>query len=192
MTRPARHAHGFAPRGQTGATLIVAIIMLLIITVLALSSMRGVSLESRITGNLKQQKTLVNAAEAALRMGELSISQAQCSTTPSYAPCIPIASVTANTNADTPQLFNTSNFAANINTVAASSYDVRVQWYVVDLKLLGGQTQNNCALMARDCGRHYYEITACAIASSDANVTCSNNTTLQRTILRTVYAISDS
>jgi len=190
MTRTCRHPHGFAPRGQTGATLLVAIMMLLIITLLALSSMRGVSLESRITGNLKQQKSLVNAAEAGLRMGESSITNGQCSTT-TYKPCIPFSSVTATSSADTPQLF-TSTYSAYINTVTSGTYDVQIQWYVVDLNLLGGQTQNNCALLDRDCGRHYYEITACAIASSDASVTCSNNTALQRTILRTVFAVSDS
>jgi type IV pilus assembly protein PilX len=189
MKRSVHRPQGLALHRQTGATLIVAIMMLLIITLLALSSMRGVSLESRITGNLKQQKTLVNAAEAALRMGEASINQGQCATT-LYAPCIPIGIVTANANADTPQLFNTSAFAAYLNTVTANTYEVRVQWYVVDLKLLGGQTQNGCALMARGCGRHYYEITACASAST--TVTCSADANIQRVILRTVFAVSDS
>lgn len=190
MTRPSRRPHSFAHREQTGATLIVAIVMLLIITLLALSSMRGVSLESRITGNLKQQKALVNAAEAALRMGELSINQWQCTSNTTYKPCIVFNTVTASTNADTPQLFNTSANAANINTVTSGTYEVQVQWYVVDLKLLGGQTQNNCALMAKDCGRHYYEITACASAST--TVTCSADANIQRVILRTVFAVSDS
>ncbi|RAU44905.1 MULTISPECIES: PilX N-terminal domain-containing pilus assembly protein [unclassified Pseudomonas] len=189
MTRSSQLRLGCVARRQAGATLIVAIVMLLIITLLALSSMRGVSLESRITGNLKQQKTLLNAAEAALRMGEQSINQGQC-TSPTFAPCVPISSVTANANADTPQLFNTTAFAAYLNTVQANAYEVRVQWYVVDLKLLGGQTQNMCALLARDCGRHYYEITACASASS--TVTCSADANIPRVILRTVFAISDS
>lgn len=176
--------------GQTGATLLVAIMMLLIITLLALSSMRGVSLESRITGNLKQQKSLVNAAEAGLRIGELSITQSQCLAS-TFKGCVPLSKIAANANADTPQLFNTAANAANLNTVpTASGYDgrnVKIQWYVVDLKLLGGQTQNNCALMAKDCGRHYYEITACA-----STVLCSSDTTTQRVILRTVFAVSDS
>lgn len=55
MSRPIA-AYRHSPRAQAGATLLVAIMMLLIITLLALSSMRGVSLESRITGNLKNQK----------------------------------------------------------------------------------------------------------------------------------------
>ena len=188
MIRQSKGFDGLMPREQTGATLIVAIMMLLIITLLALSSMRGVSLESRITGNLKQQKALVNAAEAGLRMGELSITQWQC--TPSAAnlnkSCVLLSTIAANANADTPQLFNTSANAANLNSVT-SGYDVQIQWYIVDLKFLGGQAQNNCALMARDCGRHYYEITACA-----STVLCSSDTTTQRVILRTVFAVSDS
>lgn len=186
MMRLPTQLRGFAPRAQAGATLMVAIMMLLIITLLALSSLRGVSLESRITGNLKQQKIMVNAAEAGLRMGELSITQWQCQTNATYKPCVPISTVVANANADTPALFNVSANAANLNSVT-SGYDVKIQWYIVDLKLLGGQTLNNCALTGKDCGRHYYEITSCA-----STVLCSSDNTTQRVILRTVFAVSDS
>ena len=55
---------------QRGATLLVALVMLLILTVLAVSSMRGVVLESRITGNRAETQRLQTAAEAALREGE--------------------------------------------------------------------------------------------------------------------------
>ncbi len=55
---------------QRGATLLVALVMLLILTVLAVSSMRGVVLESRITGNRAESQRLQTAAEAALREGE--------------------------------------------------------------------------------------------------------------------------
>lgn len=186
MRRKQTSLSGLARREQVGATLIVAIVMLLIITLLALSSMRGVSLESRITGNLKLQKSLFNAAEAGLRIGEQSINEWQCTSNTSYKNCVLFSSLTPDANADTPQLFNTSAYSANLNSVA-SGYDVKIQWYVVDLRLLGEPTQNNCALMARDCGRHYYEITACA-----STVLCSSDTTTQRVILRTVFAVSDS
>lgn len=186
MTRQLMRFPAGTPRHQAGATLLVAIMMLLIITLLALSSMRGVSLESRITGNLKQQKMLMNAAEAALRMGETSITQWQCQPNTSYKNCVPLSTITATANADTPQLFNTTANAVNLNSVT-SGYDVKIQWYVVDLKFLGGQSQNICALLNRDCGRHYYEITACA-----SSVLCSSDTTTQRVILRTVFAVSDS
>jgi len=55
---------------QQGATLLVALVMLLILTVLAVSSMRGVLLESRITGNRAENLRLQTAADAALKEGE--------------------------------------------------------------------------------------------------------------------------
>ena len=45
-----KHAVHF-PKQQRGAVLFIALIMLLVITVLAVSSMREVTLEARITGN---------------------------------------------------------------------------------------------------------------------------------------------
>ncbi|MHB0817508.1 pilus assembly PilX family protein [Stutzerimonas stutzeri] len=56
---------------QQGATLLVALVMLLILTVLAVSSMRGVVLESRITGNWVEALRMQTAADAALREGEV-------------------------------------------------------------------------------------------------------------------------
>lgn len=181
-------------RDQNGATLLVALMMLLIITLLALSSMRGVSLESRITGNLRLQKTLTNAAEAGLRIGELSINQWQCTAAAGNTnkPCIPTPNAATLVNGDYPLAFNAAN-SANINLVTTYQYNpvtgnnVEIEWYVIDLRFLDGQTQNNCGLLARDCGRHYYEITACA-----SNVRCSSDATTQRVILRTVFAVSDS
>ncbi|AWT11310.1 pilus assembly PilX family protein [Stutzerimonas frequens] len=61
---------GFRPTRERGATLLVALVMLLIMTVLALSSMRGVVLESRITGNRAENLRLKGAASAALREAE--------------------------------------------------------------------------------------------------------------------------
>ncbi len=58
------------PRRQQGATLFVALIVLLVITLLALSSARETTLESRITGNFVEQQKLSNYAESALRQGE--------------------------------------------------------------------------------------------------------------------------
>lgn len=51
---------------QQGAVLVIALVFLLIITSLAVTSMREVALDSRITTNLVDQKQLFNAAEAGL------------------------------------------------------------------------------------------------------------------------------
>ncbi|PAU88502.1 pilus assembly protein PilX [Pseudomonas sp. WN033] len=55
---------------QRGAALVIALVFLLILTTLAITNMREVTLEARITGNLVDQKQLFNAAEAGLRDGE--------------------------------------------------------------------------------------------------------------------------
>lgn len=55
---------------QQGVTLLLALVFLLIITVLAISSMREVALEARITGNVVENKRLMGEAESALRDGE--------------------------------------------------------------------------------------------------------------------------
>ncbi len=58
------------PARQQGSTLFVALIMLLVITLLAISGARETTLESRITGNFVEQQKLLNDAEATLRQGE--------------------------------------------------------------------------------------------------------------------------
>lgn len=55
---------------QHGAVLLVALVMLLIITLLAVSNMRGVALESRITANRAHEAQARSVADAAIREAE--------------------------------------------------------------------------------------------------------------------------
>lgn len=57
-------------QSQRGAVLLVALIMLLMLTMLAIGSMRGVTLETRITANRALDTQLQNVADAALREAE--------------------------------------------------------------------------------------------------------------------------
>ncbi|OWP47554.1 pilus assembly PilX family protein [Pseudomonas nitroreducens] len=70
--RPHRNSYG-SRQGQTGASLFIALIIMLLVTVLALSSTREVALESKITANFVEQQRLANGAEAGLRDGEYSM-----------------------------------------------------------------------------------------------------------------------
>lgn len=170
---------------QTGATLLIAIVFLLVITILGISSMRGVSLESRITANLKQEKTLMAAAEAGLRIGETSISRTAPPTTVracNSTACMPwtLSELTADaTTIDTPALFAAAN-NANVANVT-SGYDTKIQWYVVQLGKMGVLSQNDEAL--RGAGVQFYEVNACA-----STVLCTSDTVTPRVILRTVIA----
>ena len=60
------HAH----KSQKGATLFIALIMLLMLTLLAVNSMQDVTLENRITASHGQTLQLSNIADAALREAE--------------------------------------------------------------------------------------------------------------------------
>ncbi len=60
----------FSRSSQRGAVLVIALVMLLVLTVLAVSNMRGVTLESRITSQRALSFKLNSAAEAALREAE--------------------------------------------------------------------------------------------------------------------------
>lgn len=60
----------YSPRQQRGAILIVALIMLLLLTIIGLSSMRGTSLQENMAGNMRDGNLALQASEAALRKGE--------------------------------------------------------------------------------------------------------------------------
>jgi type IV pilus assembly protein PilX len=58
---------------QGGAVLIIALVMLLVLTLLATTSMRSTVLDARITGNHLHTTNLQNLANAALREGEFRL-----------------------------------------------------------------------------------------------------------------------
>lgn len=58
------------PRAQRGVALAVVLILLLVMTLLALTSLRGTLLEERMSANLMDRSLSFQAAEAALREGE--------------------------------------------------------------------------------------------------------------------------
>lgn len=55
---------------QHGAVLIVALIMLLILTIIAVSSMQGTSLQETMAGSARDKNLAFQASESALREGE--------------------------------------------------------------------------------------------------------------------------
>jgi type IV pilus assembly protein PilX len=66
MTSRLRHR----PRAQRGISLIISLILLVIVTLLASGSMRGVVLQTRMSGNAHDRGLAFQAAEAALREAE--------------------------------------------------------------------------------------------------------------------------
>ena len=58
------------PKRESGAALIVALLFLVILAMLGVSSMSSTTLEERMSGNARDQNVAMQAAEAALRDGE--------------------------------------------------------------------------------------------------------------------------
>ncbi|WP_455922116.1 pilus assembly PilX family protein [Pseudomonas putida] len=77
--------------GQNGMVLVVALVMLLLITMIGISSMQNATLQEKMAGSVQTRTTTFEAAEMALRAGESAVSAstyslAQCSGTAGCAP----------------------------------------------------------------------------------------------------------
>lgn len=59
---------------QSGAALVIGLILLLVMTLLGVTAMRGTTLQERMSGALSDQNTAFQAAETALRQGESVLS----------------------------------------------------------------------------------------------------------------------
>lgn len=60
---------------QSGAAMVIALVMLLVLTLLATASARMTLLEERMTGNTQDRNVAFQVAEAALRQGEDIVQQ---------------------------------------------------------------------------------------------------------------------
>lgn len=197
-------------RRQRGASLLIALVLLLLLTILALTGLRGVTLESRVMGNIKQQHNLQSAAETALRTGEGAIGKAVAA--PDLASsctvtfCMPYqlrnnaylnaggAALGSETigNRSVPLGYMTPLFRNGDPSATLDGYSIlssgttaetpNARWYVVDLGPLDTGSENNCALTG--CGTRYYEVDSCAGAG------CASNQVGQRITLRSVMAKS--
>lgn len=170
-------------RYQRGATLIVALVFLLIITILAMSSIRRAILEARITGNVIEQKKIFNASESGLREPEyrlalLASAPEQCETgeddeqTPLNSFCI-VAS-------DPSYGFDFSDSRNYTGTDGATRLEHATRWYAlnVDSGGLEGETENpEYGNMMQGIGTFYYEINSQAGSNQ-------NPTTLRSVVAR--------
>ncbi|WP_156930172.1 PilX N-terminal domain-containing pilus assembly protein [Pseudomonas sp. MOIL14HWK12:I2] len=197
-------------RRQRGASLLIALVLLLLLTILALTSLRGVTLESRVMGNIKQQHNLQSAAETALRAGEGVIGRAvaapDLASTCTVTFCIPYqlrnnaylnaggAALGSETigKLSVPLGYMTPLFRNGDPSAALDGYSIlssgtttetpNARWYVVDLGPLDSGSENNCALTG--CGTRYYEVDSCAGAG------CASDQVGQRITYRSVMAKS--
>lgn len=69
---PSHHPHRpiRGSRQQRGAALVVSLILLLVLTLIGVTGMRGASMEEKMAGNMRDRNVAFQAAESALRTGE--------------------------------------------------------------------------------------------------------------------------
>jgi type IV pilus assembly protein PilX len=58
------------PRAERGIVLVTSLLLLVLITLLAVSMFRGFGVEERIAGNLREKQRALNAAESAMQYAE--------------------------------------------------------------------------------------------------------------------------
>jgi type IV pilus assembly protein PilX len=177
-------------RKQRGASLFIALIILLVLTLLALSSTREVTLESRITGNYTEQQRLFNGAESGLRDGETSIISVLTPLTPTTdcataaagvrpAPCLLTLTGGAYsyalkfaTSGKSRPYFPASGTAANTNTT--------IRWYGTPAPSGGedGEAENpEYGSMLVGTATFRYEVNSQAVSNSSNNASYLRSTT---------------
>lgn len=92
-----RPPHKARPAGQRGIVLLVALVMLLLITVLGVTSVRMLIVEERMAGNAYDRNLQFQAAETALREGE-ALADAQAQANPANGAFPAVAMNCANLN----------------------------------------------------------------------------------------------
>lgn len=191
---------------QQGAVLFIALIVLLLTTLLALTSMREVALESRITGNLLEQKRLTSTAESGLRQSEKLIAQhpqpldmCQADSTSDDGESTSDGSEppseddeTTSDAGKTPCITGIAeNYDVNFDGATAySSIDSntnlerKAYWYIRDTNLISS-TDPECFLTGKNCV-NFYEVNSQA-TTGNAIADCAANALCIRSVVASLY-----
>lgn len=68
-----RNFNQYQIRSQHGAVLIVALVLLLVLTILGTAGIQDTAMEERMAGNFRDHSAAMQAAESALRAGEIEL-----------------------------------------------------------------------------------------------------------------------
>lgn len=164
---------------QRGATLAVALILLLIITLIGVSAMQVTQLEEKMSANFQDKLLSFSAAESALKAGEKFILD-QTSEPTTYATCPSLPCVhdryvdlDYTTQSDTWWQANAAAYGVNLPDIASQPrYVIEFVQFVADSPIVGSSS-------VKSTGVYYYQITA-----KGTGATNSANTILQTTVAR--------
>jgi len=185
-----------AYKRQHGATLIISLILLLIITLLAISSMREVSLEERVVGNLRDSQAAFNGAESGLREGEMRLA-ARTSPTDTTANCAGgndlcvLSAAPSSIPADDWSWWTNANNAlgyvgsADNQNTGLSRLVSQPRWQAAFLGFdpansLGNVEVTDTEERSKGVGPYYYQVSAASQGRSTRMMTTLQSSTVQR------------
>jgi len=174
---------------QQGASLLIALVMLILITLLAVSSIQESTLQARITGNLLEDKRLVAAAEAGLRDAERRLAKNEppdaCPQPLTQKPCIQGIVPANSAGYGTDFVGKSFSYGDSGNT---TTLDRTVHWYLRELPQgdNGSCTDPNNTLTGQGCV-FYYEVNSQAYYARD-NSTSAKPCSIDVVCLRAVIA----
>lgn len=169
---------------QKGASLFIALIMLVVLTVLAVSSMRGVVLENKITGSMILSSKLFNQAESTVSRAENSIDMlnSPMEECPSAA-TLCIEKTLLDKIVSSGFSYEIKPYASELKEFTGPENDgVKSSWYVIPAPAgdAEGESLNpEYGQTLRGIGTFMYEVTVKSNMASDAN---------ENIYIRTVYS----
>lgn len=166
------HTHPAMRRNQQGVALIIALILLVTITLLGLSSMRNTGLQERMSANLFDRALAFQASESALRDAEAAIVPANFPTCAAVS-CLNVcnAGLCSTPLATDVERWNTNAFTGwqNTTTNLGNLVSTQPQYFIEDM---GVVRQYACKGMVdsvdAQCDARRYRITARITSPSGA------------------------
>ncbi|MBB2496765.1 pilus assembly PilX family protein [Aquipseudomonas ullengensis] len=180
---------------QRGVVLIIALVMLLVLTLLATTSMRGATLQARISGSVAEQKLASNAAESGLReaerrlaaYSELDEGAATCSASVAVHGSLCIlnqelgASFFAYASGALGQWWDSASYAIDYSgTDESSSFAAAPRWNLAYYGFDPGNEVTNVEESAYGVGPHYYVATSAGKAGGERMTPVLQSVTIRR------------
>jgi len=159
---------------QQGAILVTGMLILVVLTLIGITGMTNTSMQERMAGHDRDRQIAFQAAEAALREGELFVTNnlltaGNFTSTCTSGLCTPIA-----TGTNEQWLISavwsdpTRHFVHNMSTASVSEIKTQPKFIIEDLgkKIIESETVITCAATPSPCP-NMYRITAVGTGATD-------------------------
>lgn len=153
-------------KNQKGVVLVISLIMLLLLSLLAVSSMNTTIMEEKVTGNYKDKNTAFQAAEAALRAGEAYLNDT--ATLPAFDGSTPGLYQPTTSGSSRWNLVDWSNAAQVVSYAGLAGVASQPQYIIEELQPIIDSEDSQEVGVALE--NQFYRITARAVGGTDTAV----------------------